>query len=36
LNQVQDYEEWLRRQIAGGNASASADESIEPDNSLTN
>jgi len=33
LNQVQEYEDWLRRQIAGGNASASADESIEPENS---
>ena len=33
LNQVQEYDDWLRRQIAGGNASASADESIEPESS---
>jgi hypothetical protein len=33
LAQVQEYEDWLRRQIAGGNASTSANESIEPENS---
>jgi DNA sulfur modification protein DndB len=29
LNQVQEYEEWLRRQIAGGNTAGSTEESTE-------
>ncbi|TAL07390.1 MAG: hypothetical protein EPO07_00280 [Verrucomicrobia bacterium] len=36
LNQVQEYEEWLRRQITGGSSSDSADISIEADNSSGN
>jgi DNA sulfur modification protein DndB len=31
LNQVQEYEEWLRRQLAGGSASNTNEESNDPD-----